>query len=205
MTPSPPLPTRLRILDYVRRHHTASAAELARSLQMTAANVRHHLAVLIANDLLEVVGARRDERGRPKRLYGLSRHVLGDGLDELSSLLLSEWLADLPESQREAVLRRLAFRLAGAEAGSGGALPARLARLVHRLDALHYQARWEAGAVGARIVLGHCPYAAIIARHPELCRMDAFLLEAFLGRPLIQTAKLERSASGLPQCVFVMG
>lgn len=203
MTP-PALPTRLRILDYLRRHHAASAAELARSLQMTTANIRHHLAILVANDLLEVVGERRDERGRPKQVYGLSRHVLGDGLDELSSLLLSEWLANLPESQREAALRRLAVRLAGAEAEAGGGLPARLARLVRRLDALHYQARWEAGAAGARIILGHCPYAAIIAHHPELCRMDAFLLEEFLGQPLIQTAKLERAASGMPQCVFVM-
>ncbi len=203
-TPSPSrLPTRLRILDYLRKHQAASALELSRALGMTVANIRHHLAVLAANDLVQAVGRRREGLGRPKQVYGLSRRLLGDGLDELSGRLLSEWLGGLPEEQRDPALRRLADRLAGPAAGQGGALPARLARLVQRLDALHYQARWEAGPTGARILLGHCPYAAIIADHPELCRMDAFLLEAFLGLPLTQTAKLERAASGLPQCIFV--
>ncbi len=207
MTPAfPPsrLPTRLRILDHLRKHHAASAQELSRALGMTVANIRHHLAVLVANDLVRAVERRREGPGRPKQVYGLSRRLLGDGLDELSGHLLAEWLGSLPEEPRDLALRRLALRLAGTAAGQGGALPARLARLVQRLDALHYQARWEAGPTGARLLLGHCPYAAIIADHPELCRMDAFLLEAFLGQSLIQTAKLERSASGLPQCVFVV-
>ncbi|MEZ0396245.1 MAG: helix-turn-helix domain-containing protein [Anaerolineales bacterium] len=203
VSPSSRLPTRLRILDYLRRHQAASALELSRALRMTVANVRHHLAVLVSNDVLQVVGQQREGRGRPKQVYGLSRRLLGDGLDELASQLLSEWLGGLAEERREQALRRLALRLAGAETGAGGALPARLARLVQRLEALHYQARWEAGAAGARLILGHCPYAAVIAEHPELCRMDAFLIEAFLQQAVTQTAKRERAASGLPQCVFV--
>ena len=56
--------------------------------------------------------------------------------------------------------------------------------------------------MGARVILGHCPYAEIVARYPELCRMDAYLLELRLALPVIQVAKLERGVGGLPQCIF---
>ena len=80
----------------------------------------------------------------------------------------------------------------------------RLASTVERLNAMHYQARWEAGAEGPRIVLGHCPYAAIIEKHPELCQMDLALLSELLGGKLQQTAKLESGAGGLPFCTFML-
>jgi predicted ArsR family transcriptional regulator len=168
---------------------------------MTRANARHHLIVLEENDLVQVIGSRKEGRGRPVNLYALSRHVLGDGLDELSHLLLDVWLETLSEVQKDAVLRTVARRLAKQ---TSGPLTARLTETVKRLSQLHYKARWEAGAAGARLILGHCPYAAIINGHPELCRMDAFLLEESLGLSAEQIAKLERPGQGMPQCVFLM-
>lgn len=191
--------SRLRILDYLRKHHTASAMELSRALGMTRANARHHLVVLEENDLVQVIGLRREGRGRPRNLYALSRHVLGDGLDELAHLLLAEWLADLPEDQRDDIFRALAGRMAKP---STGLLAVRLADTMKQLNQLHYQARWEAGASGAHVILSHCPYAAIIERHPELCRLDLFLLEASLGMEAEQMLKLDRSGQGMPVCVF---
>ncbi len=197
--------TRLRILEYLRKQQTASALDLSRALGMTRANIRHHLVVLEHNELVEVVGQHREGKGRPENIYGLSRRVLGDGLDELSSALLEEWLGVLPEREREAGLRSLAGRMgAGFGGEQTGPLPKRLNELVRFLNGFHYQARWEAGAAGARLILGHCPFSAIIERHLELCRMDAFLLEKCLGQPVWQTAKLERARQGLPQCVFLV-
>ena len=80
----------------------------------------------------------------------------------------------------------------------------RLASTIERLNSMHYQARWEAGAEGPRIILGHCPYRAIIADHPELCQMDAALLTELLQDEVMQTAKLEPGAGGLPFCGFVL-
>ncbi|KAF0108807.1 MAG: hypothetical protein FD146_693 [Anaerolineaceae bacterium] len=197
--------TRLRILDHIRRHQTASVRELSRSLGMTGANIRHHLAVLESNDLIEMVSQRREGRGRPRMVYGLSRHALGDGLDELSAALLGEWQAGLPEREREAGLRSLAGRMGAGFAGErAGPLPKRLTDAVRYLNQGHYQARWEAGAAGPRVILGHCPFSAIIEEHPELCRVDAFLLEGCVGQPVEQSAKLEQGGQGLPQCVFLV-
>ena len=170
---------------------------------MTGANIRHHLAVLESNDLIEIVGQRKEGRGRPMHVYGLSRRVLGDGLDKLAGTLFDVWLDGVADERREKDLRSLAERLAGG-AESKAPVMKRLVRAVERLNELHYQARWEASAAGPRLILGHCPYAAIVADHPELCRMDAFLLETRLGASVEQTAKLQLSDKGLPFCAFLM-
>jgi predicted ArsR family transcriptional regulator len=193
--------SRLRILDHLRKHHTASALELSRALVMTRANARHHLIVLEENDLVQVIGQRTEGRGRPANLYALSRHVLGDGLDRLSSLLLDEWLGSQSGIRRDAVMRTLARRLGQQVAGP---LTVRLTETIKNLNQMHYQSRWEAGAAGAHVIMGHCPYAAIIENHPELCRMDAFVLEESLGLSAEQIAKLERPGQGMPQCVFLV-
>jgi predicted ArsR family transcriptional regulator len=198
-----PLPTRLRIIDFIRSHQTASVRELSRGLGMTGANIRHHLAVLEANDLIELVSRRREARGRPVNVYGLSRRVLGDGLDELSGALLIAWLGSAPDTVREAGLRSVAQHLVGQNPPRPDVvLSKRLTLLIDHLNELHYQARWEAASAGPRILLGHCPYGAIIETHPELCRIDRNLLEIWLGLSIEQTAKLEPSINGLPYCAF---
>jgi predicted ArsR family transcriptional regulator len=195
--------TRLRILDYLRKQQTASVRELSRALTMTGANIRHHLAELEVNGLIEFISLRREERGRPANIYGLSRQMLGDGLDELTGALLNVWLKNAPEAALEAGLRSVALQLGGKNLPGGGILLMhRLARLVDRLNELHYQARWEAGVTGPNIILGNCPYAVIIRSNPELCRMDAYLLEQWVGSPVEQTARLRTGAKGYPICVF---
>ena len=169
----------------------------------TGANIRHHLAVLELDDLIEVVGQRQEGRGRPRFVYGLSQRVLGDGLDKLAGTLLDVWLGGATDAKLDAVLRSVAERVAG-DADLKAPVKQRLVQTIGRLNDLRYQARWEAGAAGPRLILGHCPYAAIIARHPELCRMDAIILEMRLGSFVKQVAKLQMSDKSLPYCAFVM-
>lgn len=193
--------TRLRILDYLRKHHTASAADLSRFLGMTGANIRHHLAVLETNQLVEVIAIRHQGRGRPEQVYGLSRHVLGDGLDDLATAMFAEWLRTLSPARQDAALQRIAARLADNAAAAVGPLPRRLTEAIARLNDLHYQPRWEAGAVGPKVILGHCPYVAILGRVPEICRLDALLLETLLKMPVQQVMRIEPDSGGW-QCVF---
>ena len=73
--------------------------------------------------------------------------------------------------------------------------------VIEKLNEMHYQARWEAGAQGPRVIFGRCPFAKIIENHPELCKMDAAMLEMSLARPIVRFSKNEVSARGL--CPFV--
>jgi predicted ArsR family transcriptional regulator len=196
-------PTRLLILDYLRKQQTASVRDLSRSLDMTGANIRHHLAMLEANDVIELISQRGEGRGRPENVYSLSRRVLGDGLDDLAGALLAVCIRSMPAPVRDTSLQSLALRLASENNSNKDFLfPQRLSRMVDRLNVLHYQSRWEAGLKGPLIYLGHCPYAAIIAQNPELCRMDAILLEHLTGLPVHQTLKLQSNAKGYPYCAF---
>jgi predicted ArsR family transcriptional regulator len=81
----------------------------------------------------------------------------------------------------------------------------RLALLIEKLNEMHYQARWEAGAEGPRVIFGRCPFSKIIEHHPELCKIDESMLETSLGRPILQTVKAESNMRGLCPFAFRVG
>ncbi len=195
--------TRERILDTLEQQHSASAHELASAFGMTAANLRHHLAVLEAEGQVVVITERpTGGRGRPEQVFALSQHAQGDNLAGLAGSLLAV-LGETEVAKRpETRLRHAAQRLAGEQSERRGPASARLVSATRRLNELGYRAGWEARPGGPQIVLGHCPYAAIIGEHPELCHMDAELLAELLGQPVEQIAKLEASPEGPPRCIF---
>ena len=185
---------RQKVLTYLTKTRTASAREISRSLKMSAATVRHHLRVLVADGRLEVESVRGHEgRGRPEKVYSLPQAALGDNLSTLSEAVLTEAGSKLK-------MDALAKRLAGESNFANQPIAKRLNLVVEKLNQMNYHARWEAGAEGPRILFGHCPYAAIIAKHPELCRMDAELLGELFGDELEQIAKIENSHG---VCIFV--
>jgi predicted ArsR family transcriptional regulator len=192
-----PSTTRQKILDYLKRNRSVSSREIARALRMTPANARHHLGILAADGRVEVVRRRQVGRGRPEKVYRLAGTLVGDNLAVLADAVLT-----LASGKIE--MESLGKRIAGEKAGSDRSLAQILAIVVERLNAMHYQARWEAGAEGPHIILGHCPYVRIIEQHPELCKMDNALLGELLGRKVDQLAKLEEGAGGVPFCVFAM-
>ncbi len=104
--------TRLKILDYLRKHQTSTAREISASLGMTGANIRRHLAILEENDLLIVVDRRRIGRGRPENVYSVSNQVLGNGLDVLAEAMMNAWWGSFDDDKREAALRSVAEKLA---------------------------------------------------------------------------------------------
>jgi predicted ArsR family transcriptional regulator len=200
----PKTTSRQKILNYLRKQAAATPIELAKALRSTPANIRHHLARLLADGLVEVGGRRMEAaRGRPQVIYRLSRLTLGDNLSMLSSALLAEFVDGLPESQQNTLLESLAGQIsAGQPVTAGMHITRRLAAAVEALNRMHYQAHWEAHATGPRLILAQCPYAAIIESHPVLCRMDKALLQGYLATPVEQIAKQEPTERGLPICVF---
>jgi predicted ArsR family transcriptional regulator len=198
---------RQRILVYLRAHHGVSAAEMSRVLRVTAANVRHHLSILVAVGRVKNLGARPGKvRGRPVQIFGLSDAAVGDNLAGLAEVLLAEILGNVPAPGQAALLQSLAGRLAAAlPAEATGHITRRLAQTIEQLNRLGYAARWEAHAAGPRVIFEHCPYAAVIERHPEICRMDTFLLADLLKAEITQVSRLELNARGLPFCMFVLG
>ena len=192
-----PITTRQKILDYLKRNRTVSSREIARVLGMTPANARHHLGILAADGRVEVITQQQIGRGRPEKVYKLAKTVVGDNLSTLADALLAE-------AGKNVDMEAVGKRIAGVNENTNQPLMRRLTSAVERLNKMHYQARWEAGAAGPRIILGQCPYATIIGGNPALCSMDAALLGELLGTEVEQTAKLEKGAGGVPFCAFVL-
>ena len=198
--------TRQRILEYIQSKEVVTAAEISSALHMTSANARHHLSILRDEGVVHLLGQRpRVGRGRPLDLYCLWRPIARHNLDKLAHALLID-VSEVENSEIQAeILERLALRLLPPGQAESKNLTQRLAQAVQHLNHLNYQARWEAHAQSPRIILQHCPYASIIADHPELCRMDQFLLKDLLSQPVQQLSKLEKTPSGFKQCVFRLG
>lgn len=186
--------TRQRILDFLSSRGSASSLQLAKAFGMSAQNVRRHLHILEQDGRVTALEKQPGERrGRPQERYALTPESQGDNLAGLSSALLA--------GTGPAGLRRLARRMAG-EAPKTAAGGQRLVAAVRQLEPQGYRPHWEARPDGPQVVLGHCPFAAIIEKHPELCRMDGLMLQELLGAPTEQVSKLQPGPQGTPQCIF---
>jgi predicted ArsR family transcriptional regulator len=182
---------RQRVLAHLKKTRTATAREIARALKMSAPNVRHHLSVLCSDGRVEVARVNRlGRKGRPEKQYSPAVH--DDNLSVLASALLTEAGTKLK-------LDSLAKRVLDPDSFAGLSIPKRLRLLIEKLNEMNYQARWEAGAAGPRLIFGQCPYARVIAGHPELCKMDVAMLEAALGRAVVRSSKNDvRSRASCP-------
>lgn len=191
--------TREKILEHLEQQKTATAAQLSRALQVTATDIRYHLGALVEAGEIEIAGKiTTGERGRPRRIYRLAPCARQDNLAGLTSSLLDAIQAQTGQIEMHDIARRLS-------SSTGMQLPGtspRLLQAVQQLNALGYQARWEAHANAAQMLLGNCPYAPIIADHPELCQMDAHLLEHLSDLNAQQITKLQPNQEGAIYCRF---
>ena len=197
--------TRERILEVFHSRRVATASELSRILHLTTANIRHHLSILTYEGVVEVAGLRPTRgRGRPNQLFKLTQDATQHNLNNLAGSLLDEVSNSLSTPEYRVFLHRIASRLIQESLARDTIPSRRMIQAIGMLNGMNYQARWEAHAGSPHVILGHCPYAPILAQHPELCHLDAFLLQEMLGSPVTQTAKLKPDLQGLPQCIFVM-
>ena len=190
---------RQKVLAHLKKTRASSAREIARALKMSAPNVRHHLSILCSDGRVELSAInKRGGRGRPEKMYSLSQAALGDNLSALTNALLIE-------AGKQLSVDSLASHILDSSQFANLAVTKRLVLLVEILNEMHYQARWEAGVEGPRVIFGRCPYAKVIDGHSELCKMDVALLGKSLGRPVMQSTKNEAVGHGLCPFTFNIG
>jgi len=196
---------RQRILDYLREHRAATSIELSRVLNLTSADVRHHLSHLRKQGSIQPSGYRlTKQRGRPAKLYTLSTTISRNNLDLLSYALLTEISSKKSPEEYNAILKNIANHMANGFTGETLNLSRRIYQAVEHLKKLNYDASWEAHSRSPKLILGHCPFSTILNQHPEMCLLDTYLLETLLDKSLNQIEKLSVASRDLPYCVFVL-
>ena len=197
--------TRKRIVDYLNRHRAATPSELSRALNLTSSNIRHHLSNLVREGHVQVIGVRSaDKPGRPQNLFALTPVKDIENLAVFADALMNEIKEYISSQQYLDLIHQVAERLAKDYSTSfpSAHLSVRLNHTVQQLNQLNYHAHWEAHKEAPRLILGHCPFSAILHSHPELCLFDTHLLSAMLNSPVVHLQRLAEDTRGVPYCLF---
>ncbi len=197
---------RQRILAYLGQHTGSTALEISRALRVTSANVRYHLSILVGDGRVQCLGSRPEQgRGRPVQIFALSEAAVGNNLAGLVEVLFSIVRRDFPGNDLDVILKMIAERLIPAQPERPvGHITHRLTQVITLLNRYGYVARWEAHAQAPRVIFEHCPYAAVISKNPEMCRVDAMILSQHLDIQVEQNACLEKTSRGTSYCQFLI-
>ena len=198
-------PTRQQILNYLKRYGQATITELAEHLNMAPVSARHHLDLLIADNLVATSSVRKQTgAGRPKRLYALTDQadaLFPNGYQRLANESLAILKQTLPPQQFSEVLAELARQTA-----ARAHLPAAQRPLAERVQAAvdflnqeGYMAFCECGPDEIILHTSHCPYKELLSRHPEICHIDQILLQELTGMTPTRFAHISQ---GEPRCSY---
>ena len=203
-----PLPEGRRAVLYaLRRRGQATAADIARQLQMTPSGARQHLAALVDEGLAEATERPRPagQRGRPQLEYTVTDKA--DGLfpkayGELTNELLG-YVADadsglvdtLFERRRDERVRNATERLARCRS-----LKAKVAELARILDGDGYLATWEEMPGGFRIIEHNCAIWAVAQRYGQACTSEIDFIRTVLPGATVE--RVQHMVAGGPHCAY---
>ena len=182
--------TRQQILEILRENGESTVDELVDELEerrgsITAVTVRHHLAKLQSDGLVDMAQKRhRSTPGRPRHVYALTQQGLShfpNNYQTLAETLLGQIRQRLPKRDVNVILEGVATSMAQEAHIPQGSIEERLDAVVTYLDEHGYDARWEHHEKGYVLVTCNCPYHPMHKEGDDLCQMDMHLISQMLG------------------------
>ncbi len=199
--------TRQKILEHLGKYHVASIHEIGRALNLTPPDVFYHLQFLLQSGVVEHAPREAStvrQRGRPLKRYRLTHPVRAQNTAMLAKMLFDLFLSQQANAQeRQLFLRQLAGKIILTR-DDENPFNVRISTLVKHLTGIHYAARWEAHQDGPQVIFTNCPYHEVIGDCPELCEMDRFLLEEFLGAPVTTLQTYIDPEKSIRRCRFAV-
>jgi predicted ArsR family transcriptional regulator len=198
-------PTRMEILELLRRRGRCSAETIAKDLDLTPNAIRQHLTNL-ERDGLVVSQPERSGRGRPALLFALTERadaVFPKRYGQLATMVLQE-VQEMggPEALDE-VFARVAARHADAIQRDLEDLgfEDRLNRVVSWIGRAGTLVERSTTAEGIRVTIHNCPFRNTAMKFPQVCTITPHLLIKLLGAPVSQGHSIHRRD---PYCSFVV-
>ncbi len=193
-----------RIVGALRERRAASAFDLAGEFGLSPNAIRQQL-VILERDGLVVGRSVRRGRTKPTVEYSLTAEAaryFPQRYDKMLNAVLREIRvaggADAVKAVFERIGRRSAERLS--PQGDGVPAEARLKSLVNVLKATGVTADLQKTADGTLILHEHtCPYASVVAEHPEACSAIHTILDAVAPG---KSQQVESLATGGTECRF---
>jgi len=193
-------PTRQQIRAYLNTHPGASAVEISRSLDLTPANIRYHLGLLIDSGWVQISGKRSPGgAGRPIKLFNLTSLSLGTNIEILLAAILESLTA---KKSTNSDLRSIAETLAAKTNLNPDNRIIRFNQALEYLNQMNYHASWEAHPDGPQVIVRHCPYLGLANKNPLLCQLDNHLLSILFDTPLELSQKRSFGKNPFSPCIF---
>jgi predicted ArsR family transcriptional regulator len=191
--------TQVRMLVLLRRSRR-TITELASQLDLTDNAVRTHIAALDRQGMIEAAGTRREARGKPARVYTLSRE--GEELfPKAYALVLGRLVEEITRTEGADRAREL-LRSVGEGLAETGGLPrdpkARVKAAASLLRGLGGDVDVERNETGWRIQGHGCPLSSVTASHPEVCALAGAIVEEVTGQRVTECC----DRTGRPRCAF---
>ncbi|MBX3283012.1 MAG: ArsR family transcriptional regulator [Acidobacteria bacterium] len=178
--------------------------DLAAELGITDNAVRAHLLALERDAIVLQRGTVKGFR-KPHFVYGLAedaRHLFPTAYDSLLNRLLAGFKKNLAPRAFIQTLREVGRTIAA----DRGTPPAKsrtekLNAALSTLEELGGAANIVRDPSGTRIESECCPFADVVAEHPEVCKVAESLVAEITGEKVVE--KCDRT--GLPKCRFEIG
>jgi predicted ArsR family transcriptional regulator len=199
--------TRQEILEILKEERQATVEDLAQRLELTPMTIRHHLNVLQAQNLVVASKVHRSKKvGRPRLVYTLTEaadELFPQSYGQLARHLVSEVKETMGEDEAEAILRRVAERVAseGPPFVKEQGFEQRLDQVMDFMHEQGFISRWEKTEDGYVITNINCPYRHVSQEHNEVCIMDTEILNNLLG---VAPQRLSSMRAGEPSCRFLL-
>lgn len=196
--------SRRALLNSLKRQGTATIPALAAESGLNVETVRHHLAALGAQGVVERRGTRRTGPGRPEVVYGLTAaaeslfprregevlrglvvHLMETGNEDLLEAFFERYIGE----RREAALARVSH-LEG---------HARVAEAARILSELGFMALAGAEGEAAELRLCHCPLREVVEVTRVPCRAELGFVGELLGGGL---RRLSYIPAGDASCTY---
>lgn len=195
--------TREIILRALQSKGKCTIKDLAQAAEISPISVRHHIAQLLAEDLLKVEESRRGV-GRPHHVYSLSEK----GLErfprryyQLTQHLLDELKDALTQQEIEGFFSNIASSMAEKYSPALERLP--LKARINDLHRLLAEEGFEATICheGHQLVIKEvrCPFFPLGRQHPEVCLIDQFFIANALAIPAERVKHIRHGDQG---CAF---
>ncbi|HEX4214035.1 MAG TPA: helix-turn-helix domain-containing protein [Candidatus Dormibacteraeota bacterium] len=203
--PQPGRPTRMEVLQLLRRKQAASAETIAAELNITPNAVRQHLANLEREGLVKRESLRH-KRGRPSLLFSLTDRAdafFPKRYGQLATMVLTELQEMAGPEALDEVFRRIALRHAGPAAAELRTqdMPSRIRWLLNWINRAGTLAEAEDCEEGVRITIHNCPFRNTALKFPQVCTITPQLIVEVLGAQVSQSSSIHRKD---PHCSFVI-
>jgi predicted ArsR family transcriptional regulator len=195
--------TRSAILSFIQQHPLCTAKDIGNALNLTSADIRYHLNLLVKEGRIQRINApgQVSKRGRPATAFKInilpSPHTLS-WLCELLIKAITETSRDCSENPLTSLLSPYFSALAPTTLNP----TLRLNQAVEVLKGLGYQAHWEARFSGPVLILFNCPYWPLPLKTPQICALDGLLLEKLSGFQLEQIQRADLDSGQPTTCRF---